>query len=195
MNEMQEDEIQPPPLPVLWLALIFEGGLGLAAWLLGWVFDQPPLRDLRWDGRAVGLGVAATVPMLVIFFACLRWPVGPLARIKQISDELIRPLFASCSPLELALVALVAGIGEEMLFRGFLQNLLSARFGWWAGWVITSLLFGLMHPITAAYVVLAAGLGLYLGWVWAAAGNLLTVIIAHGLYDFIALVYLVQRAP
>jgi membrane protease YdiL (CAAX protease family) len=39
---------------------------------------------------------------------------------------------------------------------------------------------------------LAGGIGLYLGAVWLATGNLLVPITSHALYDFLAFVYLVQ---
>ena len=61
--------------------------------------------------------------------------------------------------------------------------------------LIASLLFGLLHPISLAYVVVAAALGAYLGLVWMYSGNLLTVVVAHALYDFVLLVYLVRRGP
>jgi membrane protease YdiL (CAAX protease family) len=44
-------------------------------------------------------------------------------------------------------------------------------------------------------VVLAAAIGLYLGWLFDLSGNLLLVIVAHALYDFVILVYLQRRAP
>jgi membrane protease YdiL (CAAX protease family) len=40
--------------------------------------------------------------------------------------------------------------------------------------------------------VLAALIGLYLGWLWLAWGNLLLPIITHGSYDFLALWYLLR---
>src|SRR5207302_1348917 len=100
--------------------------------------------------------------------------------------------FASCTLLELLLLSLVAGIGEEMLFRGILQETVSRHFGVWPGVILASTLFGLLHPISPAYVVLAGLMGVYLGGLWFASGNLLTVILAHALYDFIALVYVVR---
>ena len=35
-------------------------------------------------------------------------------------------------------------------------------------------------------------LGAYLGLVWIASGNLLTVIVAHAVYDFVALIVLTR---
>ena len=60
------------------------------------------------------------------------------------------------------------------------------------GLLAAALLFGLLHSITPAYAILAGLVGLYLGGLWLACGNLLTPIVAHGTYDFLALVYLVR---
>src|SRR5262249_55630916 len=106
--------------------------------------------------------------------------------------EEIRPTFRHCTLAELAAVSVAAGIGEEMLFRGVLQALFTRWLGTWTGVVLASLLFGLLHPITALYVVLAAICGVYIGMCWIATDNLLVVMVAHALYDFIALTYLLK---
>lgn len=178
---------------IFWWGLLFEAGLGLLAWLVGWFLSTSPLESVRFERDAVVVGLAACVPMLLLFAACVRWPIGPLRGIKDFSDEFVRPLFASCNLFQLALISLAAGIGEEMLFRGLLQRLLVGWLGVWPGIALASVLFGLMHLITVTYAVLAALMGCYLSWVLMMAhDNLLSVIIAHGVYDFLALVYLVK---
>ena len=194
MSEQPEQPVRPDPrLTIVLLAVAVEGGLIFAALLLGWVLGHPPLGTLFWDLRDAALGVAATVPMLAVFFACLRWPVGPLRRIKGLTDDVIRPLLGPCTLLDLAGISVLAGLGEEMLFRGVLQN---AFWDWtgspWLGLLIASVLFGLAHSVTLAYAVFATAMGAYLGWLWQASGNLLLVAVAHGLYDFVALVVVVR---
>ena len=61
------------------------------------------------------------------------------------------------------------------------------------GLALASVLFGLLHPITAAYVVLAALIGLYLGCLFDLTESLLVVVVAHALYDFVLLVWMVRR--
>jgi membrane protease YdiL (CAAX protease family) len=63
------------------------------------------------------------------------------------------------------------------------------------GWSAASVLFGLLHPITPGYIVLATLLGAYLGAIWIYNGNLLSVMVAHAVYDFVALWYLLRREP
>jgi membrane protease YdiL (CAAX protease family) len=175
------------------LGVLFEGGLAVLACLLGWLLGRPPLGErFSWNALDAGWGVAATVPMFLAFLVINYLPLPPLARIRRFFDEVLRPLFQPCSLLELALIALLAGVGEEMLFRAVIQGALDGCLGPWWGLVLASLIFGLLHAITLTYVVLAFLLGLYLGWVWLADGNLLVVIIAHALYDFCVLVYLLR---
>jgi len=186
---------EPVGKRIVWIGVGFEGGLALAALALGWVLGHPPLRNTHLVGRDAIWGLVACLPMLAAFIVCVRWPVGPLARIKQFSDEIIREWFASCSLLELALISLLAGIGEEMLFRGVIQEAISEWLNPLTGVALASLLFGFMHPITPVYVVLAALMGAFLGWIFVATGNLLPVMITHGLYDFLALAYLTRVGP
>jgi membrane protease YdiL (CAAX protease family) len=187
-------QMEPPRRrDALLLAIAFEGGLLVVAWLLGWWWKQPPHEHTMLTARDLGLGVAASLPLLVGFWICVRWPVGPLARIKQFSDEVIRPLFRNCTILDIALISLLAGLGEEMLFRGVLQGAIGDWLGTAAGLVVAAVLFGLLHPITLTYAVLATLCGLYFGALVLLTDNLLVAIVPHALYDFIALVYLSQR--
>jgi membrane protease YdiL (CAAX protease family) len=174
------------------LAIGFEGGLILLAWLLGWLLEKSPLDQVHWSARDLGFGAAATLPLLLGFWICVRWPIGPLARIKRFSDEFIRPLFRACTWYDLAAVALVAGVGEEMLFRGVLQGVAARWLGPASGLAIASIVFGLMHLITPTYAALATACGAYLGVLLILTDNLLVVIVPHALYDFIALTYLVH---
>jgi len=59
---------------------------------------------------------------------------------------------------------------------------------------ISSLLFGLCHWISTAYVVMATAMGLLLGGLFLATGNLAAPMVAHALYDFLALLYLTRHA-
>jgi uncharacterized protein len=61
--------------------------------------------------------------------------------------------------------------------------------------VLSSLLFGLFHPISLTYMIIASILGLYLGTVMLVGENLLTVMVVHALYDFAALGYLLRIRP
>ena len=175
-------------------ALAFEGALAVVACALGWLLPIPPWRQIHWDLAGLGWGIAACIPLLAVMLVLRGLRSGPLGRLNRVVDQFVVPLFAKCTVLDFALISLVGGLGEELLFRGLIQAALTNWLDMGAGIVIASLLFGLAHIITPTYAVLAALIGVYLGWVWIAADNLLAPIVAHALYDFAALVYLTRSA-
>ena len=120
---------------------------------------------------------------------------GPFVRIKRFFDHDVRPFLARRPWHDLALICLAAGVGEEMLCRGVIQGALGRWLGPGAGLIVASTLFGLLHPITPTYAIVAALIGLYLGWIWMVQGNLLCVIVAHAVYDFLALILLLHDEP
>jgi hypothetical protein len=183
------------PTNMVRLALLFEGGLAVAACVVGMFMKIPPWQRIVWKPADVALGLAATVPLVIGLFLLRRIQSGPLGRLNSAVDDMLVPLFAQCSILQLALISAVAGIGEELLFRGVLQPLLIGWLGIAAGLCLASVVFGLLHAVTAAYALLATLVGAYLGWLALSTGNLLVPIIAHGLYDFVALVYLIRAVP
>jgi membrane protease YdiL (CAAX protease family) len=189
------------------LALLFEGGLGAVALLVGWLLGHWPAIGIdasRWTSlpaawpqlTAAGLGLAATVPLLAALFVIDRFPLGPLRSLRQLAEELIPRMFAGASVLQLALVSLAAGVGEELLFRGLVQGGLSRwigePFGPWIALAIASVLFGVCHWLNSTYAAAAALAGLYFGILFWLTGSLWTPLVAHATYDFLALLYLVR---
>ncbi len=172
--------------------IVFEAVLGLVASLLGWARGAPPWALLDWNSRAVAWGLLATLPPLALLAVSMRIPTGPLRRLNDLVGKLLTELFADSSLFDLALISLAAGVGEELLFRGFLQPLAADYLGPTAALVIVSVLFGLAHALTKTYAILATVVGFYLGWLWLAFDNLLVPIVAHAAYDFVALVYLLR---
>lgn len=188
---------EPEPDPsIVPMAIAVEAGIGVVAVALGWALGYPPGPMIGWTLEGLVWGTLATLPLLAMLALCLFIPWRPMRELLRVVDELIVPLFRQTSLPVLAIIAALAGFGEEMLFRGVLQTGLADWIGGSAGvWVslaVISLLFGLVHSITTTYALLAALIGLYLGWLWIATGNLLVPILAHGLYDFVALVYLTK---
>lgn len=176
------------------MAVIVEGGLAVLAVLLAWLF-QVTLREqfAEW-GRplalAVGRGIVATLPMLCVFGALVHTKNAELRRLREHVEWMVREMFPRGSMAQFALVALLAGVGEELLFRGVLQTKL---IGWTTplvGLWLASLLFGLAHALSRLYFAFAVAVGLFLGWLAFQFGDLVAPMIAHAVYDFVALVYL-----
>ena len=93
-------------------------------------------------------------------------------------------------------MAAAAGLGEELLFRGLVQaglaKLIPGAAGVWIALVVASLVFGIFHWLNTTYAFLAALAGLYFGLLLMATGSLWPPIVAHALYDFVALWYLLR---
>ncbi|MEX0676651.1 MAG: CPBP family intramembrane glutamic endopeptidase [Pirellulales bacterium] len=176
-------------------AVAVEGGLVLLALVVGWLLGQPPLEQIEWTMRGALVGLAAAVPMVAALVLVTRFPLGPLADLENVVRRLIVPLFRSSRLVDLAAICALAGLGEEMLFRGVAQAGIERASGSpWLALSLASVLFGLAHPITRTYAVLAGLIGVYLGWLLVASGNLLVPIVTHAAYDFLALVYLLRAS-
>jgi membrane protease YdiL (CAAX protease family) len=182
-------------LSFAFVGTLVEAGLGPLAMGIGWALGVDPLRVSEWRVVDLTWGLGATVPMLFGFMACLHTSWRPLREIRTFMEEIVCPTLAGSHPLTLAALCLAAGFGEETLFRGLIQGGLDRVIGPWFAVVISSLLFGLAHPISRAYVVIAMLLGLYLGALRMAGASLLVLIAAHALYDFVALAWLLRSMP
>jgi membrane protease YdiL (CAAX protease family) len=163
---------------------LFEASLAILAVAIGYLagvtpsFSNPSL-------RAIAMGLAATAPLIVVYFIATKAPIPALRRIHELLlATLGRPL-SLCRWHEIALLAALAGICEELLFRGVLQPWLG-RLGEPTGLIGTNLLFGFAHSVTPTYFLLATGIGFYLSGVQALGGHLVAPMLAHGLYDWFA---------
>ncbi len=190
-----QEPLPSMPRPLL-LAVVIEGGIGLLAVALGLLLRHPPAEAISWNLRDTFFGGVAVLPAIATVWLCIRSGWKPLQDMLRLVDEAVIPLFRTCRLWELAIIAGIAGFGEEMLFRGVIQNAVADQFsqplGIVVGWIAASAVFGLLHWVTPTYAGLATLIGLYLGWLWIATGNLLVPVIVHALYDFWALVYLVR---
>ena len=176
------------------IAALAEAGLVLVAIALGAWLDAAPFAALHWSWRGLAGGIAATAPLLLGLWWCLGTRFQPIARLVQLVEERLAPVFAGSSTLELITLSAMAGLGEEALFRGVIQTALAGHLPAWVAVALTALLFGAAHWLTTAYAVLAAIVGAYLGWLLLASGNLLVPIVAHAVYDLVALSILVRRS-
>jgi len=163
------------------------------AWALGWLSNQPPTQQIHLSWQAGLWGLIATAPLILLMLWSTRsaWP--PLELLRREIEQVLVPLFAECSLLELALIAAFAGFGEEMLFRGVFQTHLADIWNPWLALAVASTAFGLLHLVTPTYALLAGLVGAYLGCLLMLGDNLLLPISVHSLYDFVALTFLVRR--
>jgi uncharacterized protein len=193
----------------VFLALLFEGGLGAAALALAWI-TQLPLGPWPGEGPGwlsldssvfwgIGWGLLGTIPLLTLLLAVERAPIRAIRELAELVRHHLGPLLEQAPWWQLGLLALLAGVGEELLFRGWLQHGVG---GWlfgspdgWASILMAGVAFGVCHAVTRTYAIVAGLVGVYLGWLQSVSGHLLAPIVAHGTYDFIALLYLLRAAP
>jgi uncharacterized protein len=135
------------------------------------------------------LGVLGTLPLLGLFGLMLKSDYRPLLEIRDFLETAVRPILVQWSWGQLAVISILAGVCEELLFRSVLQGGLSGLIGTGPALLIASAVFGLFHLVTRAYAILAGLIGVYLGVLWLFSGNLLTPILVHALYDFVALLW------
>jgi len=178
---------------LLLVTLFVEGGL----YLLGLLLMGGPgaLRDnfsLNWSATAYALLLCLPMFVSLIFVTRSRW--APLVGLRKELEEKVLPIFTNCNIVDLAIIALLAGVGEELFFRGWMQTVLAEKSGVWVGILAVSLIFGLLHYLSTTYAVYAFITGIYLGVIYYVFGNLYIVMAIHAVYDFVALVYLVRKS-
>jgi membrane protease YdiL (CAAX protease family) len=201
-NQHPESTVQPSAEGagysdrVTGLAVAFELVLALLAAVGSWAFGYQLLAAARPTLTGTMVGVLATVPLLGGLWFTVRSDWAAMRRLRDEVERHVLPLFVGCSPLQLAAIAVAAGIGEELLFRGLAQGALTEVAGPLTGLLVTSVLFGLAHFITGAYALLAAVVGLYLGGLALLMDGIWAPVVVHSLYDFIALTALTRwRRP
>jgi len=172
------------PRRLLPIVVLGEGILLVVAWLLAWLLG---LR-LPFEHHVAGVawGAGAAVVLGVVNLASLRsrsnrWPGDALRHVCRI---VVRPLFEHVTLWHILAISTVAGVAEEFLFRGVLQPLV--------GLPLASVVFGAVHVGGRGFIgygVWAACIGALFGGLMMITGGLLAPIVAHAVYDALALAY------
>lgn len=180
----------PGQLLVLQLATFTLFGVIPFLWVLG-------TRRRAWEGmkrylhlhtpgpsilRGVGLALLAlaTVAVVAAIYIFATKGVAGLTHPDQGNSTSNDPegLVKNLTWPVAAVVALTAGIGEEIFFRGVVQKAVGV---WWQG-----ILFGLAHAANGnpLQVAFAFVLGVVFGFIIKRGGSLWTTMTAHAVYDF-----------
>lgn len=177
------------------IAGITEASLVAIAFILGWFMNVSPVQQLYFDAWSVLVGVLATLPPIV-FFGILYWfDPAPMREIRDLLSDWLAPLLSECRWWDIVLLALMAGLCEELLFRGTLQLWMTANWGLTAAIVSGSVLFGLVHAVTPTYAVIATLMGAYLAATMYLVDrpNLLVPITTHAVYDYVGFAVLISN--
>lgn len=178
------------------------------ALVMMWVCDLPNadsvtgqlLGENPWSW-GVAFGLFATIPMLLSIVLTALVPWRPLIELRELVQTKLAPFFRGMPSWALFLIALGAGLGEEWLFRGFgiqgvgwlLPDVWSPLMVQWTAILIVALIFGGLHALTPMYFLLTFVMGIYFGYLVLLTESLLPAVVAHGLYDYIALLYIMRQ--
>lgn len=173
---------------ILLISVLLEGALILiyGFWQYFGEYDllgEPYLAEL-W------LGLLFTLPLFLVnalLFGPLSRHLKILASFREFKDVVVWPLARELDVPTALIVSILAGVGEELFFRGVLQTSI--------GLILASFAFSLLHfgPAVKSYIWVAAVyflIGLYFGLVKEHYESLWVPIIAHVVYDFVVLVYM-----
>jgi uncharacterized protein len=172
------------PRRLLPIVVLGEGILLAIALAVAWWARLPlPIGD---PITGVASGVFAAVALAAVNLVLLRAPASgwPGGALRYVCRVIVRPLFEHVHMWHILLISLLAGLGEELLFRGVLQPII--------GLPLASLVFGAVHVGGRGFVgygVWAACIGALFGWLMVVTGGLLAPIVAHAVYDALALAY------
>lgn len=153
-------------------------GVALAAWKL----TRKPFRERLGftrphisDRDSVVVLLAGAVPfVLAMTFASLMPSLGSPDAIVELWSDCTLPQTA----LWVAMIGLLPGVIEEVLFRGLIQRGFMRRFSPVVSIVITSLLFAAMH-LDPPSMALALVMGLWLGFVAWKTGSIVLTALTH----------------
>jgi len=193
---------------LLWVGIIVEGGLACMALVLAWfgVYDHSQVLQ-QLDGatfiQGVKWGLLGLIPMLAYLVLFHFWHPDFYQPMQETVDQRLRPMFASATLVELLLISILAGVGEELFFRWCVQGGISSGLAGTlglapsigVGLVIASVLFGVCHWVNTTYAVVTFLVGVYLGGLMVVSGTWLAPAVAHAIFDFIALIYIVNSRP
>ncbi|MEM6474395.1 MAG: CPBP family intramembrane glutamic endopeptidase [Planctomycetota bacterium] len=213
-HQTPDEDETPDDLLFVWTCA-FELAIGLLALVLAGIIGVdarayfPEWGQLEvWPiAKDLGVGMIAAIPIVVAVHFLFKIKHPAIESLQRLSDiPMMRALLELSTP-ELIVISFCAGIGEELAFRGFLVPWIASFdfsiFGQTNSYqvgesftgasplmivialVISSVLFGLVHPITKLYIAVAAFIGVYLGLLFLWTESLLVVIVAHGAYDAI----------
>ena len=175
-------------------ACLFEAALILVAMVLGWLGGINPFANLHFSEYAIFYGVLGTIPLFLLFLLLEQITADSVVNIRRFLLQTLGPALHRCDWADLFILAAIAGVSEEVLFRGVIQPWMESSWGMTAGLIGSNIVFGLVHAITPLYTLLAVLVGIYLGLALDYGGerNLLTPILIHGLYDFLAFMALMR---
>lgn len=141
---------------------------------------------IKPDFASAFYGLAAVAPLvaLLCWFMTTKW--RPLADFRLSQLKFLSEIGFRLTRPRIILLAVIAGVSEELMFRGVLQTAAARQWPLAIAILFPSILFGLLHARTILYAVIAGLVSAYLGALYWLTGSLLAPILTHAVYDFVA---------
>ena len=171
------------------LALLGEGALVVVALMWLRVRGIPLLWGGAFEGLLVGCCAAAALSAANLYLLRGALELPGVRAIRRLYLNTLQPLFGGLSGIQIAIISVAAGVGEELLFRGVLQP----EFGL----IPAGVIFGLLHMGgrgTLAFGLWAMAMGSVLGLLAVWTNGLLAPIVAHAVYDAAAMRYIAMES-
>lgn len=148
---------------------------------------------LGFDDWAVSLiwGSILAVATFGLVILLTRLPFSK--SLREICKQLV-PIFEGLSLWKILAISLAAGVGEELLFRGFFQQWLAGYMRIEVAILLAALVFGYLHFASVSYFALTFVLGALFGITYAKTHSLLLVISWHAVYDML-IIWVFSRKP
>ena len=160
----------------------------LSAGLLLYITDVK-MYELKIDFISWGLLAGGLTYLLGFLLTKLEGTLGQSLRDLAMK---LRLIVGGLSLPSIIIISLLAGLGEELLFRAFLQEWIAGYSSSYIGIMIASIIFGLLHFISRIYFLFAFLMGVLFGIGYEATQSLIFVGVWHAFYDFLALLMIVK---
>jgi len=143
------------------------------------------------SSKSIILGIALGACALfanVVVTTSLVLILGESEAIQQ-TNKLIVDMSSSMEGLAAVIISLcLAGICEEFVFRGFLQNAINSRYSFKTALIVSSLAFAFFHfDPEAVYTISAFAMGLLLGYIYHHWRSYTVAAVTHASLNLIAL--------
>jgi len=168
---------------ILFIALIGISITGLSA-------KDLALSDELYSWSIV-VGIIAGIALYGVIYLLTILVFNKFTQMPDLMQKL-HYLFRHFTWPQIVIISLMAGLGEELLFRGFIQTHAVSIFNPFIGIVVASLLFGVVHALSKIYILVTFGMGVILGSVYFYLDSLILVIVIHAVYDVLAFAILVK---
>lgn len=175
------------------MGLVFQAGIVLLGLIPLWLFDIPVATEGLPVLGYLAWGVAGGVLTYGLLLLLSVTDVLSSDSLQKHIRDLHRFVRFQTWPVLIGL-AVLAGIGEELLFRAVIQGWVGEHLGTAAGVLAGAVVFGLAHAMSRAYFLVATALGAVFGVAYALTDSIQLVMVWHAVYDLVVILVL-RRYP